>query len=141
MNVSKFIAALIVKNHNNGSFNREDANLRDKIYFRVSKAIDLAKDFRLNITVLEDRFIINDFFEEIDFKPIVIYKKNVYDSNLADFFFGLKRTNNVNSYLSYFRHCHEDKYLQVIEHSNSVEVSIVNRSKAVTHGNCYCYAI
>lgn len=139
MNVSKFIATLIVKNHNNGSFtSKDDAFMRDRIYPRVSNVIELAKAGRISILCEDDRFIAIDIMDN-NFKPIVIYKKNVHCDKLGDFFFGLQRTKNVTAYLSFFRHINEDQFLEIIMSDGSASVSIVHgTAKKKVRDAIYC---
>ena len=55
MNVIKYVTTMLVKNYNNSEkFTEADALLRDRMYSRVSKAIDLAKTLSLDVEVTKE---------------------------------------------------------------------------------------
>ena len=67
MNISKFIATLVVKNHNGGSFGLKDTCVRDSMYKRISSAIELSKNYCLRIVNKDDRFVIEDLLDDTNF--------------------------------------------------------------------------
>lgn len=131
MNINKFIATSIVKNHNDGIFLPKDAAIRDKMYFRVGQLINLAKEYHLEVISEDDCFIVqgNCLVTDKTIKPLKIYKKKDSCGVVADFFFGLCRTANVIKYLSWFKHTHEDKFLYMIKCNNSTCTGIVSASQ------------
>ena len=136
MNVSKFIATLIVKNHNNGVLtSKEDAILRDRMYASISKAIEIAKEGRIRVEKTDEKFIVTDLLGEL--KQLVIYKKHIHCDTLGDFFFGLQRTTNVNGYLSYFRYVNEDHFLEIVLLDGSASVKVVSSVKNKARNTIY----
>lgn len=142
MNVSKFIATLVVKNHNNGIFNQQDAIIRDRMYNRITAAIELAKEHHLEIEALEDRFVVkaDPISGIMTFKDISIYKKHLHCQELADFFFGMKRSRNAIAFVSWFKHQNEDKFLYLVESNGAIGCGIASatqKRKASIKGATY----
>jgi hypothetical protein len=127
MNVIKYITTMLVKNYNNSTkFTENDALLRDRMYGRVSKAIDLAKTLSLDIEVTREGWKVCDILNpdgEGKFKHITISKTAVHAKDLADFFYGLRRTSTVISYLSYYKHIHEGNFLCVRFYEGSASIA------------------
>ena len=127
MNVIKYVTTMLVKNYNNtDKFTENDALLRDRMYSRVSKAIDLAKTLSLDVEVTKEGWKVCDILNpdgEGKFKHITFTKTGPHGKELADFFYGLRRTSNVISFLSYYKHIHEGDFLCVRFYNGSVSVS------------------
>lgn len=127
MNVIKYVTTMLVKNYNNSDkFTEADALLRDRMYSRVSKAIDLAKTLSLDVEVTKEGWRVCDILNpdgEGKFKHITFSKTAPHGKELADFFYGLRRTSNVISFLSYYKHIHEGNFLCVRFYNGSASVS------------------
>lgn len=126
MNVIKYITTMLVKNYNNSEkFTEADALLRDRMYSRVSKAIDLAKTLSLDVEVTKEGWRVCDILNpdgEGKFKHITFSKTAPHGRELADFFYGLRRTSNVISFLAYYKHIREDNFLCVRFYNGSASV-------------------
>ena len=126
MNVIKYVTTMLVKNYNNSEkFTEADALLRDRMYSRVSKAIDLAKTLSLDVEVTKEGWRVCDILNpdgEGKFKHITFSKTAPHGRELADFFYGLRRTSNVISFLSYYKHIHEGNFLCVRFYNGSASV-------------------
>ena len=126
MNVIKYVTTMLVKNYNNSEkFTEADALLRDRMYSRVSKAIDLAKTLSLDVEVTKEGWRVCDILNpdgEGKFKHITFSKTAPHGRELADFFYGLRRTSNVISFLAYYKHIREDNFLCVRFYNGSASV-------------------
>jgi len=128
MNAIKYIAIMMVKNYNNSdNFTKEDAEMKDKLYGRVSDVIELAKKKELDIQVFPDRFVITKSNDEsvLCFKKLNIHRRCMHEKILVDFFFGLKRSNNVVGFVSWFKHMNTENNLKIVKCDGSISVSVM----------------
>lgn len=116
MNTNKWVATLVTRNHNNSAINtKESADMRNNVYNIISAIINLAKSKSLAIAVKADKFIVGCDTDKM-FNPkhgIMVMKGSLHSEDLLDFFYGLKRTNNVTGYLSYYGHTKVETELSI----------------------------